>query len=82
MICLRLDFNTMTTTPTREELEKELREAKFTLAKCELRIAAMQFGTKHTADTEGRLYQAARRFAEAADNEFCHGPLGFGEEQP
>lgn len=72
----------MTTTPTREELEKELREAKFTLAKCELRIAAMQFGAKHTEDTETRLYQAACRLAEAVDGEFCHGPLGFVEPQP
>lgn len=79
MICLRLDFNTMTTTPTREELEEELRDVKLRLAQCELRIAAMQFGTKHTCDTETRLYQAARRFAEAVGDEFCHGPLGFGE---
>lgn len=70
------------TTPTREELEEELRDAKLRLAQCELRIAAMQFGTKHTGDTEARLYQAAMRFAEAAGNEFSHGPLGFGQEQP
>lgn len=67
------------TTPTLEELQKQLRDAKLRLAQCELRIAAMQFGAKHTADTEARLYQAAMRFAEAAGDEFCHGPLGFGE---